>query len=150
MEHEALLAHEQIRDALARYNHSGDRGRLAELADCFCQDGVLEIAGEPPLRGRAAIESRLARVVDRVGGKTRPGLVRHHVSSIRIELEGSDAARVWSYFLVLTEIGLDHWGRYVDRFRRSDGGWRIAHRRVVIEGAAAETRMARAYLSREA
>lgn len=34
-----------IRDLLARYAYNGDRGRLAELAACFAQDGVLEFPG---------------------------------------------------------------------------------------------------------
>src|SRR5580693_6438824 len=40
-----LVVREQIRDTLARYNWSGDAGRLDDLADTFCVDGVLEIPG---------------------------------------------------------------------------------------------------------
>ena len=36
-----LVAREHIRDTLARYNWSGDAGRLDDLADTFCPDGVL-------------------------------------------------------------------------------------------------------------
>jgi SnoaL-like domain len=36
MEMWELVAREQIRDTLARYNWSGDAGRLDELADTFC------------------------------------------------------------------------------------------------------------------
>ncbi|MND03701.1 hypothetical protein D3C83_236570 [compost metagenome] len=35
------------------------------------------------------------------------------------------------YFFVLTRIGLDHWGRYLDDYRVVDGAWRFARRRVL-------------------
>ncbi|MCV7148178.1 nuclear transport factor 2 family protein [Mycobacterium riyadhense] len=50
-----LVAREQIRDAVARYNWSGDAGRLDEVAETFCAGGVLEIPGLEPLRGRSEI-----------------------------------------------------------------------------------------------
>lgn len=46
-----LVAREHIRDTLARYNWSGDAGRLDELADTFSPDGALEIRAFEPLRG---------------------------------------------------------------------------------------------------
>lgn len=139
------LAREEIRHVISRYNHAGDRGRLGELAACFAADGALDLADEPPIRGRAAIERRLAAVVsERRSAAGRP-LVRHHVSSVRIELEGPDAARADSYFLVFTEVGLDHWGRYRDRFARGPAGWRIAERRVRVDGASPRSAMAPAH-----
>ena len=53
-----LAAREACRDTLAQYNHAGDRYLLEEFAAAFCEDGVLEIRGEEPLRGRAAIMER--------------------------------------------------------------------------------------------
>jgi len=50
-----LVARERIRDALARYSWSGDAARLDDLAQCFCEDGELELRGGEPVRGRAAI-----------------------------------------------------------------------------------------------
>ena len=50
-----LLIREQIRDTIARYNWAGDAGRIDDLADTFCADGVLEIRGFEPLRGRPEI-----------------------------------------------------------------------------------------------
>ena len=60
MEMWELVAREQIRDTLPRYNWSGDAGRLDGLAETFCPDGVLEIRGFEPLRGRSA-DSALSR-----------------------------------------------------------------------------------------
>ena len=38
------------------------------------------------------------------------------------------------YFAVLTDIGLDHWGRYVDDYRRVDDRWVFASRSVTLDG----------------
>ncbi len=70
-------------------------------------------------------------------------LLRHHVSSVRIELEGSDSARAASYFFAITELGPDHWGLYLDRFARVGDAWLIAHRRVRVDGAATGSRLVR-------
>ena len=69
-----LLAREQIRDTLARYNWAGDAARLNDLADTFCTDGVLEIRGFEPLRGRSEIVAFLGGVTGNVavgGGSSR-------------------------------------------------------------------------------
>jgi hypothetical protein len=136
------IAREQIRDVISRYNHAGDRGRLDELARCFAPDGVLDLKDVPPLEGRDAIEAHLRGVVSRLADATTRPVLRHHVSSTRIELVGGDAATAASYFLVFTEVGLDHWGRYGDRFVRVGGEWLIAHRRVRVDGATRDSRMA--------
>lgn len=138
-----LIAREEIRSVIARYNHAGDRGRLDELLACFDENGVMELADLPPLQGREAIRRHLAGVVaDLAAHSTRP-ILRHHVSSILIELSAPGEATAHSYFAVYTERGLDHWGRYGDHFTRSDGLWRIARRRVRVDGAAPGSRMVR-------
>jgi hypothetical protein len=136
------IAREQIRDVISRYNHAGDRGQLEELARCFAPDGVLDLKDVPPLEGRRAIEAHLGGVVTRLADATTRPVLRHHVSSIHIELTRSETATAASYFLVFTEVGLDHWGRYGDRFARMGVEWLITHRKVRIDGAAPNSRMA--------
>ena len=46
-----------------------------------------------------------------------------------------------SYYQVLTAIGLDHWGRYIDEYRTVDGTWRFARRRVTVDGRNPESLM---------
>ena len=48
--------------------------------------------------------------------------MRHNVTNIRFESVQPDEALVASYFTVITEIGLDHMGRYRDRFVPVGGG----------------------------
>ena len=91
MHPDELIAREQIRDAIARYAHFADGGRFAELTAPFAEDGSLEIAGRPPLQGRAAILAFLESVRRQPEPGTSP-FIRHHVSSVRIDLLGADEA----------------------------------------------------------
>ena len=149
-----LVAREFCRDTLAQYTHAGDRFRLDEYAAAFCEDGVLEIRGTEPVRGRAAIIARVAaatgaqreRTQDAAPPSTNPPadplpkrIVRHNVTNIRFESVRPDEATVASYFTVFTEIGLDHMGRYRDRLVPVGDRWLIAHRFVSTDWRAADT-----------
>lgn len=137
MDRSELLAREAVRDLVARYTWAGDRGRSAELAGLFAPDGFLDV-GDHGGRwtGPDEIQAQLAAVADRVASAgSSPGPVRHHVSSLVVEVTRPDAATASSYFLVFTAVGIDHWGRYRDRFTRaSDGTWRFAERSVRVDG----------------
>jgi hypothetical protein len=132
-----LAARERIRDCLARYNWSGDSLRLDELAESFCEDGELQLRGEEPVRGRAAI-------VAFIGGVATPGaepsgdrrIVRHNLTNIRFLELTPRQAMVTSYFTVVTEIGLDHYGRYRDTFVPVRDEWLIRHRFISTDWAA--------------
>jgi hypothetical protein len=140
MKLEELAAREAIRDTIVRYNAAGDSGHLDELALCFSEDGELDLPGEAALRGRGAIVVRLSQVADELRRSPGRPLFRHHVGGSQITLTSETEARVRSTFLVVTEIGLDHSGRYLDRFRRTPGGWLIAQRRVRLDWASPDTR----------
>ena len=118
-----------IRDLLARYTYNGDRGRVAELAACFADEGLLEYPGARA-QGPKAIAATLGG-----GARTRnPALtfVRHHITNPLIEVTG-DAATARSYFAVHSDVGLDHSGTYDDWLIRIDEGWRFAQRRVRVD-----------------
>jgi hypothetical protein len=144
-----LAAREACRDTLAQYTHSGDRYLLEDFAGAFCEDGVLEIRDAEPLRGREAIMARFGGATaamqaqgeaakNRQAGVLRR-IVRHNVTNIRFESIRPDEAVVASYFTVITEIGLDHMGRYRDRFVPVGDRWLIAHRFVSTDWRSPET-----------
>lgn len=143
MEMWELIAREQIRDTLARYNWSGDAGRLDGLAETFCADGVLEIRGFEPLRGRSQIVSFLSGVTGTVARKVdvRP-VVRHNVANVMFTALTRDAAHVSSYFTVVTNVGVDHVGRYRDTLVPDGDSWLIKHRKVSTDWAAPNSTMA--------
>jgi hypothetical protein len=141
-----LVARERIRDTLARYSWSGDAFRLDELAGAFCEDGELEIRGRAPLRGRPAIVAFLSGGVDAAGADDDEArraarraeaeasgvrrIVRHLVTNTRFLDVTPERARVASYFSVITEIGLDHHGRYRDELVPVGDEWLIRRRFV--------------------
>lgn len=153
-----LTARERIRDTLARYTWSGDSLRLAELAPAFCEDGVLEVRGMEPRHGRAAIvellggvggsagrgddEARRAAVIAAAAESGVRRIVRHNVANIRFLEITSERATVASYFTVVTQIGLDHYGRYRDTFVPVGDEWLIQRRFVSTDWRAPDSIMA--------
>lgn len=139
-----LCARERIRDTLARYNWSGDAGRIDGLAETFCVDGVLDIRGFEPLRGRSEIAAFLGGVTGQVSvaAGVKP-LVRHNVTNVLFMEVAAGRAEVQSYFTVVTHIGLDHCGRYRDVLVPDGDRWLIKHRKVATDWAAPDSVMAR-------
>ena len=136
MERWQLDAREQIRDLVARYNASGDSGRFDEMLALFAEDAVMEIpTGVCTGRGeiRAFFEGVAANTD--AGGGAQARFVRHFTSTHQIDLIDPDRARGRAYYLVLTDVGLDHWGRYVDEYRWVDDRWLFARRAATLEGA---------------
>jgi hypothetical protein len=130
---QAMLDKEEIREILYRYCRACDRADRALLESCY-HPGAIEDHGA--FFGEAA-----AFAANLVGNASR--LYRrmgHMVSTINIELDG-DVAYSEAYVcaggpLVApaddggTQVRVIH-GRYIDRFERRDGEWRIAQRIVV-------------------
>jgi SnoaL-like domain len=139
-----LVARERIRDTLARYNWSGDAGRIDDLADTFSADGVLDIRGFEPLHGRSEIVAFLGGVTGNVALRAgvKP-IVRHNVANLLFHQVAEDRAVVSCYFTVVTHIGLDHIGRYRDTLVPDGDIWRITHRKVSTDWAAPDSAMAR-------
>jgi SnoaL-like domain len=139
-----LVARERIRDTLARYNWSGDAGRVDGLAETFCTDGILEIRGLRALRGRSEIVAFLSDVTGNIAGDVGvEPLVRHNVANLLFIGVTRLEAQVSSYFTVVTHVGLDHFGRYRDTLVPDGDTWLIKHRKVSTDWVAANSTMAR-------
>ena len=134
MELAELAAREALRDLVAAYAHAADSGRFDEVAGLFAPDGVLETPDHVEHRGREAIRAFLGGTGAALAGATSVPIIRHHVSNLRLAVTGRDDATGAAYFLVITERGPDHWGRYRDRYVRRDDRWLFAHRRVRLDG----------------
>lgn len=137
-----LAIRESVRQTLADYTAGTDRNRIQDVASCFAPDGALTFTGGEPMIGPAAIAAGLSAQVDRFAENPVPLThVRHHVSSVRFGLVARDRVEVSSYFLALTNIGVDHWGRYRDVLIPVDGRWLFASREAVADGFSAESLM---------
>jgi hypothetical protein len=140
MDLEELLARESIRKTMVDYNMAGDRLRTDEFIAVWTEDAIMETEGVPEpdafrYEGRAAIAAWIQRWRKPPGEAPahQAKFIRHHLSTSQIELVGPDEARTRTYFTAYTDIGPDHGGIYVDRFRKVDGRWLIAHRRVRMD-----------------
>ena len=62
--------------------------------------------------------------------------MQHHVTGVRVDVVSPTEATATSYFTVMTGAGVDHWGRYKDRFTPDTDGdrWLFAHRLVRTDG----------------
>jgi hypothetical protein len=139
-----LLAREAIREVMARYTTAGDRLHVDEFVTCFTPDAVIESEHVPPDRmfryqGPGEIRAWQERWRSGEDGTHGATFVRHHLSTSRIDLTGSDTAEARTYWVAWTDIGPDHAGYYLDRFRRIDAAWLIAHRRVRMDWEAPES-----------
>jgi hypothetical protein len=145
-----LMARESIRDRIARWNANGDAGRFAQMVQVLAPDVEFEAADSGVLHGRDAVLEFLGGIgprptSDRAASASAPGpgryvppggrpTLRHHTSTITIDFESETRARVRSYYVVFTGVGVDHWGRYLDEFGLVDGDWLITRRTITTEG----------------
>ena len=136
VEHWELVAREEIRDLVARYNANGDTGRFEQVLELFAPDAVMEIGDGRVYRGREEINEIFTGARDRADYGDRPVYLRHMTATLQIDVIDEGSARGRCYYQVLMAHGLDHWGRYIDSYRRVDGKWRFAHRKVTVDGRA--------------
>ena len=129
-----LEARESIRDLVARYNACGDSGRFDAMLALFTEDAVLEL-DDATLTGRAAIRAFFEGVATRTGAGRSARFVRHFTATHQIDVLSEREARGYCYFAVLTDAGLDHWGRYRDVYRREGDRWLFARRKVTLDAA---------------
>ena len=129
-------AHLQIRQALGRYCRGVDRGEREVMLSAYHPDAIQEhgyFHGKP-----ADLIDLLIERMDRTGHVTQ-----HHVTNWLIEVDG-DTARVEAYCIIWNpevdeETGalkaVQSRSRYLDRFEKRDGAWKIVHRRLVLDWA---------------
>jgi hypothetical protein len=135
MEMWELVAREQIRDIYTDYTHAGDRMRLPDLADCFTEDGELEVKNLFAVRGRAAIAAQLATPANSAPATTERFFVRHFISNLRFAEVSPELIHTTAYFAVFTPAGPDHWGRYRDELVPAGDRWLFRRRAVFVDSA---------------
>jgi hypothetical protein len=128
-----LWDREQIRECLYRYCRGIDRMDEATLRSVAWPEGRDQ---------HGAFEGTAAGFVD-WAMKVLPHIERsvHHVHNVMIKFQGDAAAAVESSFTALHRqpdddgalVVLHMCGRYLDRFEKRAGDWRIADRQVVFD-----------------
>jgi hypothetical protein len=138
---QTLLDKEAIRESVCRYARGVDRGDWDLVRSTYHPDAI-DAHGDY----KGNIDGLIDWLDQRFAGVDNS---MHFLGNSLIDFSGSDLALVETYFVSrrirpLTEaeskklgsgdaMTREAWGRYVDRFERRDGEWRVAHRTVVIE-----------------
>jgi 3-phenylpropionate/cinnamic acid dioxygenase small subunit len=125
----ALLDRQDIHDALTRFARGMDRFDREAFLSAFHPDAV--IAAGPFVGGPADLYDWAMPMHDQGQVTTQHNLLNHSC-----DLDG-DTAHTETYYLFAARNRDDsNWiagGRYIDRFERRDGAWKIAVRSTVIE-----------------
>jgi len=136
-----LAARSAIRDVITLYCHILDRRRWERMEECFHPEATFRFA---------TIVGGWREFVDLARAGIDPLRISHHqIGNMLIRVTG-DAAVSETYFTARHRItadaatdalfpGTGHEyeailaGRYIDRFERRDGDWRIVHRTGVTD-----------------
>ena len=125
----ALLDKAKIHDTLMRYSRGVDRGDGELVVSCFHPDATLDM-GRGPM-SPAALAEGIA--------KMKATGTMHFIGNEYVEVDG-DSAYSETYFIsyaTITDSGQSatrsRGGRYLDRFERRDGEWKIVRRLLVDE-----------------
>ncbi len=130
----------EIMDSIHRYCHAVDRRRWSLMDSVFHEDATYKFF---------SIEGTWRDFVAQAKALSDPiGPTHHQVSNITVRFDGDTA---WSetYLRAYHQVPADYppWtvfslpgggviligGRYIDRFERRDGTWRIAHRHGLLD-----------------
>lgn len=133
-----LVARESIRNLVARYNSNGDSARFDAVLELFAPDAVMELHDGVFYEGIEQIKTIFtgtkANFADFGQATGKPFYMRHSTTTHQIDLLDEDHANGRCYYSVIMPHGLDHWGRYIDKYERRDGKWLFSHRKVTMDG----------------
>ena len=124
----------EIRSLIANVARYADGADVDDYVALFTEDAHWGMPGAPRTGWddiRAGSEAR------RAAGETGPGSrTRHMVTTIAVQVDGSDAATADSTWLFLVDT-VEHptiklCGTYRDRFVRTAEGWRVARRDIAF------------------
>ena len=128
-----LMDEREITDRLHDYCRALDLMDLAILENVFTADCVVEFGPDERLNsvGADAVRKSLERL-------WRWQRTSHHLSNVQIRFEDTDTASSTSYVLAWHErpdgTTATIYGQYRDQWRRMSEGWRIARRRMLMNG----------------
>jgi len=122
-----LADKEAIRDLAHQYAHHVWRQDADAVAELFAEDGEMDTSLEAPIRGRGALRTALARLLD--GADLQP-FVHNHI----VEIDGDTASGICYIDLRSVRDGKSMMGAgyYTDRYVRVAGQWKFRSRALSL------------------
>lgn len=118
------VAQNEIRTLVAQYAQYTDDTRLEEWTGLFVEDARMEAGGQP-LEGRSALTEWITAV-------TSSMRLRHIMGAVTVTLDSATEAHGAADMVLLAAVE-GSWiiagaPRYVDRYVKTDAGWRFTER----------------------
>lgn len=140
MDLEMIAAREGIRYTVGIYNQAVDRGAYGDLAVVFAEDGEMIISNITSFKGRQTIIDSLSSGAKKRGVGQAGNFQRHTLGNSMINVIDATNARAIHFIMVVTELGFDHAGVYIDDFVKVGDRWLIKTRLANMEWARPESR----------
>jgi ketosteroid isomerase-like protein len=133
-----------IQQTTSRYAHAYDSSDVAGFVGVFAEDGIFEVVlvdqPDQPVVFQGSAELR--RFAEEGMPKVNP--VLHHVSGFVFDETDAEEPRTRAIVMATKQFpdgpAITTHGTYFDRWRKTEAGWRIAHRRYVALGYAGRYR----------
>ena len=145
---QAIADRTLIRELMDRYGIVHDTGTPEEYADLFTADGEIAVgSGAAIVKGREALMAQARRDHERFSEAGADGkmhsIMRHLIANAQITLTGADSATGSCYVSTIVKKGdvgpaILSVSRYVDRYVKRDGQWRIQRREIYLDFGNAE------------
>jgi len=134
----------EIMELMDRYGVVHDFGSPEEYADLFAPDGEMAIFGTPVvITGREGLMAQAKRDHEKYVAPTGPNgenvsFMRHIITNKVAKLTGENTAEGSSYVTTMIHDGdngpvLLSFARYLDRYVKLGGEWKIARRDIELE-----------------
>lgn len=138
-----MLDKDEILQVMLRYARGVDRGDMDLIRDCYHPD-----AYDDHVEYKGDVDGLISWLSERFASVDNS---THFIGNCLVEFADPDTALVETYYNSRRirasseadwqrdgtqpheQVCRQSWGRYIDRFERRDGRWRVAHRVVVLE-----------------
>lgn len=123
-----------IYNAQGLYNIAIDNAEFDKVAMAFAQDGVMSPSSGAVWTGRKEIGGALAKRREaRRPFETEGTFQRHNLTTRLVEFTSDTTATGVCYYVILTELGVDHCGCYFDNYGKYENDWFITHRQSKLD-----------------